>query len=277
MLNSIRNNPAAPPAARNPVRNMPLPRIPAHILTSGQTNLSDDEFKEKIMEMARRDVAAGRNYRFVPNGCSAGTDEYRALKNEFISAASPDRAGMINNMLSGLANRLGRMMPRVNLGANLLTALMAHSRMFNSRDVGVNFINVRDASGNKIAIFNSDTGWSNVATPAKNGRAQEFFRLWDEAFVTIGEENWNTAVTIDLKKSGIAVDLTALKNKGSVVNMAKLAAAGITIDPETGRTVVNMPARGGTAHTNVHNGQEMNNSQIQEQIASRYAQNLSNQ
>jgi len=260
MINNIHNGSMTHSIARNrtTARGVNLPEIPKHILTSGRSNLSDDRFKDKIWEMAQRDVAAGRNSRFVPNGCTVGSDEWRSLLNDFISVASPDRIGIINNTLSGLAGRLGQMMARINLRANLLTLLMGNSRFFGNKDIGNNFINFRDASGNVIAMFQSDTGWSNVSTPAENGRAQEFFRLWDESFALASEKHHFSKFVIDSKKNGIAIDLAERIARGQNFDMAKLAAAGITLDPETGQTVVNMRTHGGIVSVNVSNGKEVN-------------------
>jgi len=274
MLNSINatSMPRTSQTNRNMLGGMQLPTIPNHVITSGQSNLNDEQFKAKIEELAKREFAAGRNPRFT-----AGTgerNEWRQLWDDFVSVASPDRTGIINNTLSGLANKLSQMMPRVNLRLDLLTLLMGNSRLFNSKDIGGNFMNFRDASGNLIAgISNGD--WHINTTPAEEERLQKFLNLWDETFQRVGEEFHRSKWVIDQKVSGNAVDLAERIGRGQTFNMEKLAAAGITLDPETGRTVVNMGARGGVSHINVQNGQEMSQSHVQEQMIKRYEESSS--
>ena len=101
--------------------------------------------------------------------------------------------------------------------------------------------------------------------------------MWDDAHAQAVEEQHFANFVIDYKKNGVEIDLTERLDRGQRFDMGKLARHGITLDAETGRTIVNMPARGGVVSSNVSDGQEMSNSQIQEQIANRYAQYLSNQ
>jgi hypothetical protein len=250
MMRPITNN-------RNTTGNVQLPEIPSHVVTSGQSSLSDDEFMSKIDEMARRDVAAGRNSRFG----SVQGDEWRRLKDDFMSVASPNRTSVINNTLSDMAGRLRQMMPRLNFGTNLLQILMGHSTQFGSRDIGSNFINFRDNSGNLLAMF-QDNGWTIVTTPAEEGRVQDFLRLWDEAHQRAFDEYSLTNQVIESKKNGVEIDLAEHIGRGRTFNMDKLARHGITLDAETGRTVVNPSITG---------GQSANIAQAQQQMASRYA------
>ena len=61
MISNIGANPTArSTTTRNSSGNVQLPEIPDHIITNGQSSTSDDRFREKMLEMARSEVATGR-------------------------------------------------------------------------------------------------------------------------------------------------------------------------------------------------------------------------
>jgi hypothetical protein len=258
---------------RNSFGRIQLPSIPDHIITKGQSSLSDEEWEDKIMEIVRKEVAAGKN--------SRGSDEWHRLRNDFMSSAAPDRASAITTTMNSLARKLEGTGVRSNSSSSFFQLLFQNSRLFGSRDIGANFIDFRDASGNVIANFSQlpGGGWGflNISTPAEESRNREFMIMWDQAMAKAGTENLNANTVIDLKSNGIEVDIANLKAIGTPLNMEKLAAAGITLDPETGRTIVNMSSRGGIKKVSTRDGQEINRDQIRELLVGRYEQNLSNQ
>ena len=81
-------------------------------------------------------------------------------------------------LLKSLVARLRTMIMqrRQNMG------ILQHSALFNNRDIGDNFINIRDASGNKIAIYSKGSGWSYVPTTAENSRTHEFLAIYNAAW-----------------------------------------------------------------------------------------------
>ena len=141
--------------------------------------MSDADFKIKIEELAKRDVAAGRQ--------SMRSPEFDELKRNYVSVASPDRQGIINSSLSSLAGKLRMMAPRLNFAHDLLSLLMGHSNSFSSKDIGTNFIQFRDVSGNLIARyselpFGGGMGWEYCPTKAEIARSSEFAGIYNEAF-----------------------------------------------------------------------------------------------
>jgi hypothetical protein len=88
MINNVTSGLARPTLnTRNSTGNLQLPTIPSHIPTSGQSNLSDEQFKAKIEDLARREVAAGRNSRSTP---VSDRNELWRLREDFTSTVSPD-------------------------------------------------------------------------------------------------------------------------------------------------------------------------------------------
>jgi|GEM_PF-2445858 len=175
------------------------------VIFGNRPKLSDEELEAKIMELARRDVASGKNSRFVKNDKGSavvtGTDEWYQLMNDYTFAESPDRKSIINNNLSLLASRLRAAGKGVTLTRSplyygeLFEAIMRNSTMFGSKDIGVNFINFKGADGTPLAIYSSDTGWGIYATSSEKARGQEFLKMWDNAIILANQEVSNAQYT----------------------------------------------------------------------------------
>jgi len=200
MVNSVGNNSAI--TASYAPKSSKIPAVP-DLLTSGQSDMGDSEIEKKIMEMARRDVAAGKNSKFAESGkgmsFKVGTDEWHKLRNDYISSVSPNRKGIITNTLSNLANRMSSMQINFNR-ANFFQVLFKNSGLFGSNDIGSNFIRFRDASGNEIAFYSEYQGWVNIETPAEQSRRQDFNIMWDKAIATAQQEiNSGANDGIDIK------------------------------------------------------------------------------
>lgn len=159
-----------------------------------------------------------------------------------MSFASPDRKGIINNTLLGLGKKLSIMMPRLNLSNNFLGLLMQHNRLFRSRDIGDNFINFKDTSGNLVASYSQlptgGMGFMEYPTNAELSREHEFMQMWKDAQQKAGQEYHDTNTTIDNAVVGFHEDLGKFFALGATRDMEKLAAHGITYDATTGQTHV---------------------------------------
>ena len=166
------------------------------------SNMSDEKIREKMVELAKKDVAAGRPF------YDRSSSEYNELMRDYVSAVSPDRQRIVNNSLSNLAGKLGVMASRPNFAHDLLSLLMGHSVVFNSRDIGTNFIQFRDTNGDIIARYSElpsggGMGWTHSETRAESARIA----------------NWQVYITkrgnmpkANLKYSGI-MQLLKLKEK----------------------------------------------------------------
>jgi len=207
MINSVTNSRANQTAKQK----SSLPAVP-NMLTNGQSNLSETEFDKKLMDLARRDVAAGRNSKFItPKGKTLRTDEWFKLSQDYISSASPDRKGLINKTMSSLAGRLGSMGIGFNR-MNFFDALFKNSHIFGSSGnfgnatVGSNFVNFKDDNGNIIASFDEFRGWVAHTTPAETAQRQEFYAKWDDALTRAAAELSSGSQAKQAQSTEIVID-----------------------------------------------------------------------
>jgi hypothetical protein len=196
-------------------RNNSLSYIPDTMLTKGRSNLSDAEFDKKIMDLARRDVAAGTNSKFIESGRGtsrrSGSDEWRKLQDDYMSSVSPNRKGIVNNTLSKLAERMGSIGIGFN-SFNFFQALFKNSQLFgnfgdfgNGR-VGATFVEFKDNNGNLIASFSEKRGWITYTTPAEDGRRQDFLAKWDEALARATAELKSGEQVKQIQNTDIIID-----------------------------------------------------------------------
>lgn len=200
------------------------PGVGEKMITSGQSSLSDKEFKDKIYQMNRRDIAAEKN--------SHGSAAWYQLQHDYISVASPNRTGIIQNTLSSLSKRISM---QLRQNANPLALILNNHSIFRSKDIGDNFINIRDASGQVIANYSSGQGWSNVYTEAEESRRRDFTVMWDQAKVRAAQEFGNTVTVIDNAIAGYTSDLKSVVETNTPIDLEKLSAHGITYNAETGQ------------------------------------------
>ena len=215
-------------------KNFNLPTIPDDMPTSGMYKTSDGAFKEKILDIARKEVAAGKN--------SRGSDEWKKLQTYYMSKESPDRSGIVNKALSKAAMQMKSMQIMFNK-ANFFLTLFKNNQIFGNKNIGNNFMQFHDGSGNLVAQFRQNGGWDFFPTSAEQARSQEFMAIWDNAIKTAEQEIYNTQNVIDAKRGGHYVDLGESIKAGTPLDWDKLAAHGITYDSATGKTIVNMDIR----------------------------------
>jgi len=197
--------------------------------TKSASKMSDEEIREKMVELAKKDFAAGRPF------YDRSSSEYNELLRNYTSAVSPDRQGTVNNTLSSLARRLKVMVPKLNFANDLLSLLMGHSTLFNSRDIGTNFINFKGSNGNVIATFSSETGWGSLLTDAENARYNELVGIYNEAWRYARSEpqvkRHNEAVKVEIEALNEYGRVAAeLKNNSSQENIAALNTARIKFE-----------------------------------------------
>lgn len=108
--------------------------------TKSAPAMSEDEYKQAIIELAQKDAAKGKFHNTEGNN-----KEYMALKKSFVSVASPDRRGIIAAASRGI------------WGKGTVT-----------------FAEFKDKAGNVIAHYSPNNGWAMIGSPAKNARESEF-------------------------------------------------------------------------------------------------------
>lgn len=191
MINSI-NSSSIVQSSYLASNNSKIPVVPDDFLS--KSNLSSSQLEQKIMELARRDVAAGKNSGFGGK-YGSGTDEWQKLRNDYISVASPDRKGIISNSLSSFASKMSSAGIQYNR-MNFFQMLFQNNWL--SKDIHGNFIDFRDASGNRVASFSEHDGWMAIATPAELARIQEFRAVWDKAIAAANKEIESASTTSEM-------------------------------------------------------------------------------
>lgn len=169
---------------KNTITAVNIPDFPK-MRTSSQCKLSEEELVSKITKLAQRDAAAGKNSRYGER--QSGTAEWEKLRDDFISLASPDRMGLIQNRLYSLSGQMSITQMRIRDKIEFFDILFANNKKFGS-DVGGNFITFRDEEGNEIAEYSTPNGWNVRSTPAERARNHLFFDLWNQALADAQEE-----------------------------------------------------------------------------------------
>ena len=160
-------------------KSVQLPTI-ANMRTKGQCKLSEEELIAKIQDLAQRDAAAGKNS--LHDDCKAGSEWYK-LRNDFISFASPDRAGIVQKKLSQLSSGTTSVSLKKDKRSEAFEILLALIRSIHKHDpdVGTNFISFKDEQRNEVAHFGLTVGWSFPPTSAEIARHTAFIDLWNKA------------------------------------------------------------------------------------------------
>ena len=161
--------------------------------TKGQCRMSEDRLIAKIKELAYRDAAAGKNSQEAVkfHGVGFGSPEWRKLRADYISFASPDREGIIKKKLAQLSGNSRSVSLNKNGHIEALEILFKKDRKSAHRradpDVGGNYISFKDQNGREIAHYCTLNGWSFFDTPAESARRSEFYDLWKEALAEAQE------------------------------------------------------------------------------------------
>ena len=161
--------------------------------TKGQCKVSEEEMVRRIRDLAYRDAAAGRDSQYAVkfHGVGTGTPEWRKLRADYISFASPDRAGIIQKKLSQLTGGAANLRLQSNSRFEAFAILFANgtksARKIHDPDVGGNYIKFRDGLGNEVAEYCTLHGWTYSSTPEESARRSEFYDMWKQ-FLTEAQE-----------------------------------------------------------------------------------------
>ena len=226
--------------------NITINNFPANTPTAGLSPYTDAEIKERLWDLARREVAAGNSAWSTTSARYCGNEnneEFRRLMTYFQSNVAPDRVGAVNNQLNSLSRGLDLSALRRNQNMTIFDMLI-RSLGQNGRNpnVGVNFINFTDGRHNGLPLAMYTQGGGLTATFREGDgdlqRAGEFTLLFKEMKSQIKSQEGNTDALIDMKRSGQSIDLSLWSNQNTAFNMDRLAANGITFDAETRQTNV---------------------------------------
>lgn len=124
------------------------------IPTRSTPAMSEDKFKEAIINQAKKDFGKGK---FGGHNNAS----YMVLKNSFVSVVSPDRKGTIAEMI--------RKLP------------------FFQRSK-VSYLEIKDAKGNITSTYAPHQGWHAIGTKAEQRRESEFDTIYREIWRTLKAE-----------------------------------------------------------------------------------------
>jgi hypothetical protein len=154
--------------------------LPSFMLSTTEPKMSDEEFEQKIIALAKRDQAAGKFHN--------RDSEYKSLRNSFISVASPDREGMINKALPTILSKIREYANKTQYASydemimHLLFGIDPPSSDLNMGQ-NVTLFELKDANGNLLARL-STSGWHQIHTLAESARDFEFNAIYRKAWRT---------------------------------------------------------------------------------------------
>lgn len=142
-----------------------------HYNTKSAPAMSDDKYKEAIIEQAKKDQAVGK---FQSE--SAG---YKSLIKSYVSAVSPDRKSIIANGLTAIFKNNKPQTKTLNL-----LDYMFGTVKYNKEAADVSYAEFYDKNGEMVASY-SNGGWTFYGTKAEDARESEAWGIYNEA--------WNNA------------------------------------------------------------------------------------
>ena len=180
-------------AKKTNISDVKLPDFNSYLYnTKTPPAMSEDEYKEAITAMAKKDAAAGKMGAAVYSESKSA--EFLALKKSFVSVVSPDRQTLISDGLNQMKSALnGSLQEKEERFPTLLEFVLGTAKItWTGEKYEVNTVKIHDKKGNLTAdyVSGSNGGWSFAATEAERARDLEFTNIymksWQEAFEANG-------------------------------------------------------------------------------------------
>ena len=147
--------------------------------TQSTPKLSDDEIKERVMELAKRYAETGER----------NDEEMNKLNHMFMSSASPDRRGAITNALTALEGKINSLKKLSNVHTAVgewINLLFGRANL--NTNFSLNILFVTDSSSNEIAMFNEQVGWRHMITEGERLRVAELHGLFSDTVRAVQNE-----------------------------------------------------------------------------------------
>ncbi|OCN00530.1 hypothetical protein A7X67_16945 [Clostridium sp. W14A] len=144
--------------------------------------MSDEKYREAIIEQAKKDQSAGK---FQSD--SAG---FRSLVKSYVSAVSPDRKNIISRGFKAIFKNSNPQPKTLNLIDYLLGSVK-----YCKEAADVSYAEFYDSTGEMVASY-SNGRWISYGTTAENARESELLGIYNEA--------WNNAAKSNQKNSFVA-------------------------------------------------------------------------
>ncbi|WP_411682392.1 hypothetical protein [Clostridium thailandense] len=141
--------------------------------------MSDEKYREAIIEQAKKDQSAGK---FQSE--SAG---FRSLVKSYVSTVSPDRKNIITEGLTAIFKNKNPQ-PKT---LNLVDYLFGNVK-YRKEATDVSYAEFYDSNGEMVASY-SNGKWISYGTKAENARESELWGIYNEA--------WNNAERVSQRNS----------------------------------------------------------------------------
>ena len=170
---------------------------PSSRITKGQCKISEEELVERVIKLAHKDAAAGKDSQNSESIRRSGSitryssAEWRKLRDDYISFASPDREGIIRKKLSQMSGKVNSASLMMGAGRKVASAISFGSSQKVRRhdpDVGSNYVIFRDGHGKEVARYAETCGWTYSLTADEDIRRRAFYDLWKQALADAKEE-----------------------------------------------------------------------------------------
>ena len=165
--------------------NVPSPDADFNFNTKKAPAMSDERYREAIIEQAKNDQAAGK---FQSE--SAG---FRNLVKSYVSVVSPDRKNIISEGLTALFKNN---MPQPK-ALSILDYLFGRVK-YCKEETDVSYAEFYDSNGEMVASY-SNGKWISYGTKAENARESELWGIYNEA--------WNNAARVQSNRSAVSIDI----------------------------------------------------------------------
>ena len=154
------------------IGNVPLPDYSDfYFNTKKAPAMSDEKYREAIIEQAKKDQSAGK--------FQSESTGFRSLVKSYVSAVSPDRKNIIKEGLTAIFKN-NKPQPKT---LNLLDYLFGNVK-YSKEAKDVSYAEFYDSDGEMVASY-SNGRWISYGTKAENARESELWGIYNEA--------WNNA------------------------------------------------------------------------------------
>jgi len=175
-------------------------KLPKTMLSKSEPAMSNEEYREKFIEMAKRDATAGIRYSHDVNG------EFNTLMRSYTSVVSPDRQAIIDKAMPAVKEKAKKMAQEDSSLKKFVEILLfgeVSDASMNMQEAGqaIEIAKFKDEFGNVVARL-STRGWSMIPTKAETERSQEMLVVYNDAWneTRFGEEKWQLIKEVEAAK-----------------------------------------------------------------------------
>jgi hypothetical protein len=141
-----------------------------YVFTNKKSGISENEYKNKIIEQAYKDFADGK--------FQNESEGFNKLMKSYTSEISPDRKGIITSGLKAVARNSKNTAKPINVIATLLEGKMVYQKLPNK---DTEYIEFYDNNGEMVATY-SGNGWTMFTTKAEAARQTQMCTIYNEAW-----------------------------------------------------------------------------------------------